>query len=177
MVGSLCGFRRRPNKSLKQDYYYSDQNKRSHGPTMIMKFAKPRSLWEAMKVEKVHFLPQETQANQLQKIHNNGDEQALTLEDWIMSSPGFNKTNYSDIINISSMGGEQLNAHKQSSRKIHPSFDGDDLMIKQDQLLPDEEGGINTRLFSRTKSGKMKKKVSFRSPEVADIFVLDNICY
>lgn len=176
MGANFCGFRRRPspNKSSEKD----SENENSCGLTAsVMKCMKPRSLRAAMKVQKRQFHVQEKQ--ELQPYKNNC--KVLTLEDWFISSPGFNRTDYHT--NIS--GGE-MPAHKQSSKKIHPSFDGDlkqeffpksgeNISVEISMRTGDEsKNGHAESQSARTKSGKMKKKVSFRSPEVADIFVMDH---
>lgn len=92
-----------------------------------------------------------------------------TLEDLIVSSPAAFDSTHHDCMNIPC-------THKQyssSSRKIHPSFDGD---LKQPFLTTNQPlNGEADAAFGRTKSAKPKKKVSFRSPEVADVFLLPNI--
>lgn len=78
---------------------------------------------------------------------------ALTLKDMMASSPGEG----------------EMGVQKQSSRKIHPSG------LKEELLL---EGcsKISLPVTGNRENGKkkkMKKKVSFRSPEVAEVFVLE----
>lgn len=96
----------------------------------------------------------------------------LTLEDLIMASPGFNRGDQSQYLHMH---------HRQSSKKIHPSFDGD----CKKELLPagcsavelsmeaeEARYGELKKYSSSERSRKLKKKVSFRSPEVAEVFVI-----
>ncbi|KAG8386079.1 hypothetical protein BUALT_Bualt03G0111600 [Buddleja alternifolia] len=135
----------------------------------VMKFMKPRSLWTALKVRKIQFHRQEKQEMQLMYKNNC---KVLTLQDWIESSLDFDQTNYNNV-----NGGDML-VPKQSSRRIHPSLGGNlekEFLPKYvDKTEEAENGELEKSSFCRTKSGKMKKKVSFRSPEVADIFLLDS---
>lgn len=78
-------------------------------------------------------------------------DKVITLEDLIVSSPALNMS--------------ESPMQKQSSRKIHPSFDGE---LKQLNL---PISTTNQPKKGQSKSSK-SKKVSFRSPEVADVFVL-----
>ncbi|KAH6768052.1 hypothetical protein C2S51_013388 [Perilla frutescens var. frutescens] len=155
---SFCGFRRRP---------------RPNGPPPEKDSAMMNKLMAAMNVKKRRLCPPEKKPDH--DIDDSCKQVIITLEDLIVSSPGagFN------IIHTGGGGGaETPPVHKQSSsRKIHPSSDGD---LKQSLLLPISaefnlpsavESGSSSSL-SRTKSGKARKKVSFRSPEVADVFLL-----
>ncbi|KAK4439752.1 hypothetical protein Salat_0310100 [Sesamum alatum] len=123
----------------------------------LMRFMKPRSLWAIMKIRK------RQEKHELPLYMNN--YKVLTLEDWIMSSPA------GDHIDISGAGEETSHAPKQSSRKIHPSFDG---VLREEISVNTDDGQSENTSFSRTTSGKGKKKVSFTSPEVTDIFMLDS---
>ncbi|KAI3456874.1 hypothetical protein Pfo_013537 [Paulownia fortunei] len=169
MGANFCGFRRRPNpnRSSMQDL----ENENCGLTASVMKFMKPRSLWAAMKVKKRQFHRQEKQELELYCKNNC---KVLTLEDWIISSPGFSQSNY---INIS-VG--EMPAPKQSSRKIHPSSDGDpkeeflpksgeslsvEISVKTDEAENGQAQSGNTS-FCRTKSGKMKKKLQDSGLEV-----------
>lgn len=148
MVINFCGFRRRlrPNGSSEKAL-----EKESNG--LINKL---------MKVKRSGEKKQEVQLC-LEKC------KIITLEDLIISSPAH------DCMNI---GETPMHKQYSSSRKIHPSFDGDlkqpflpiSTSTNQPQINGEVEAGSSA--FCRTKSAKSKKKVSFRSPEVADVFVL-----
>ncbi|KAL2483727.1 uncharacterized protein Fot_45171 [Forsythia ovata] len=132
----------------------------------LMKFMKPIRLWAAMKIRKNQFHGQE---NQQQLLKNTC--KVVTLEDWILSSPGFS---------TSSSGGN-LHESKQSSNRIHPSVDGEYEKIVPNsrasfsvEIDKDEKGQSENTSLRRNKSRKLKKKVSFRNPEVADIFLLES---
>lgn len=120
---NFCGLQRRvrPNGSPEME------KDGATSPSLM----RPGCLWHAMKVRKGPEAKPETKL-------------VITLEYLIASSPGLN-------VNMMSSGGETPMHNKQSSRKIHPSFDGD---VEQVVL------------------SKPKKKVCFRSPVVADVFVL-----
>ncbi|KAK4420806.1 hypothetical protein Salat_2031100 [Sesamum alatum] len=135
-----------------------------------MKYINPKSLLAAMKTRKTQLHQQEDLKQEMEVCRSK----MLTLEDFIVSSPGYNRTNQTDC-----SGGEHLHLPKQSSRRIHPSFPGD----SKEEALPSMEilmgteagnGQLLSSSFSRTRSEKRKKKVWFRSPEVADVFVLDS---
>ncbi|KAL2247660.1 UNVERIFIED_CONTAM: hypothetical protein Sindi_2618300 [Sesamum indicum] len=147
-------------------------NKKSRWTESAMKFINPKSLLTAMKTRKPQLHRLEDLKHEM--VVCNYTSKMLTLEDFIISSPGFNKTDCG--------GSEHLYVPKQSSRRIHPSFPGDSKegalpTSLSTEILMETEGG-NGRLlsssFSRTKSEKLKKKVRFRSPEVADVFMLDS---
>lgn len=131
------------------------------------KFLNPRNFWN-LKIK-------QEQASK----NNFTSNKVLTLEDLILSSPAFNEGGFH--------GSDHSHALKQSSnRRVHPSFDAE---IKQEKVLIEskesfsveiamktEEGGhrqSNSSTFHRSRSGKLKK-VSFRSPEVTDIFILED---
>ncbi|KAL0362307.1 UNVERIFIED_CONTAM: hypothetical protein Scaly_1185900 [Sesamum calycinum] len=138
-----------------------------------MKYINPISLLIAMKTRKAQLHRLEDLKQEMELCKNTS--KTLTLEDFIISSPGFNKTDCN--------GGEHLlHVPRQSSRRIHPSFPGDG---KEEalptslctEILMETEAGKGQLLsssFGRTKSEKLKKKVWFRSPEVADVFMLDS---
>ncbi|KAL2245270.1 UNVERIFIED_CONTAM: hypothetical protein Sindi_2795200 [Sesamum indicum] len=125
----------------------------------LMRLMKPRSLLRAiMKIRKMK------EKQELPLYKNN--YKVLTLEDWIISSPA------GDYITVSGAGDETLHAPKQPSRKIHPSFDG---VLREEISVNANEAENGQSSFSRTRSGKgKKKKVSFTSPEVTDIFMLQD---
>ncbi|KAL0406964.1 UNVERIFIED_CONTAM: hypothetical protein Slati_4010300 [Sesamum latifolium] len=147
-------------------------NKNRRWIASAMKYINPKSLLTAMKTRKAQLHRLEDLKQEMEVCKNTS--KTLTLEDFIISSPGFNKTDCS--------GGEHLHVPKQSSRRIHPSFPGDG----KEEALPTSlcteilmetdtgKGQLLSSSFSRTKSEKLKKKVWFRSPEVADVFVLDS---
>lgn len=124
---NFCGLRRRirPNGSSET------QKDGATSPLM-----KPGCLWGAMRVKKRPLISPETWPEM---------KMVITLEYLIASSPGLN------VNNMSTSSGGETPMHKQSSRRIHPSFDGEALL---------EPGA------------KPKKRVRFRSPVVADVFVL-----
>ncbi|CAI9756849.1 unnamed protein product [Fraxinus pennsylvanica] len=129
----------------------------------MLECMKPRCLLATSKIKKQSHRQENQQKHQQQLRKNNCE--VLTLEEWILSSPGFN-------------------VPKQCpSNRVHPSFEGD-----HEDLVPEsrdnisleismkidegEKGKLENSSVGRNQSGKMKKKVSFRSPEVAEIFIL-----
>lgn len=143
MVVNLCGLRLgpTPSRSTEKD----PKNEKCGLTASVVKFLKPRSSCTAMK------------ATKRPVVVDQGNSKAnVTLKDWMAAS-------------TSSRAGEcEMGVHKQSSRKIHPSFDGE---IKEELLV---ECGKRGKEEGNSGKGKEKvKKVSFRSPEVAQVFVLE----
>ncbi|KAL9160011.1 hypothetical protein ABFS82_08G172200 [Erythranthe guttata] len=129
------------------------------------KVANIRSLLTAMKTRKQQICPQETNQEMLQVCKNNNTCSikglSSTLEDLITSSPGFNMGESNNLLHVP----------RQSSKRIHPSFDGDCKLSQVEMLMKETRNGESKKSLENR---KMKKKVSFRSPEVAEIFVLDS---
>ncbi|OMO83617.1 hypothetical protein CCACVL1_11322 [Corchorus capsularis] len=104
----------------------------------------------------------------------------VTLEEWLIASPGLQKHNNS--------GSGEYHVFKHSSKRVFPSFIGEnhgnsskinscsnprgsfskESLLKFEDNVEREEVEIS---ISRSQSGKSKKKVSFRLPEEADIFI------
>ncbi|MBA0811704.1 hypothetical protein Gohar_003577 [Gossypium harknessii] len=94
----------------------------------------------------------------------------LTLEDWLLASPGGPLKDY--------FNGGELYVFKQFNKRVHPSSSS---ILEIEPRVNDHDGfsvdlsssvdvsGCSS--FSRSQSGKSKKKVSFRLPEEADIMV------
>ncbi|KAB2044406.1 hypothetical protein ES319_D01G087500v1 [Gossypium barbadense] len=99
-----------------------------------------------------------------------------TLEDWLIASPGLQK------INGTTSGGEYHVFKHYSSKRVFPSCVGENEngsssssssskargSFSKERLLKGEESEVS---FSMTRSGKSKKRVSFRLPEEDDIFI------
>ncbi|CAL5402713.1 unnamed protein product [Camellia sinensis] len=113
----------------------------------IAKFIRPTCMWRSKK-NKITQLHQQEKQQQLLKNVNQ-----FTLEDWLLASPGLNN-------------GGDFHVFKQFSNRVHPSLGEEDLMIKSRSM--------ESSSLSRSQSGKRKKKVSFRLPEVADIIIIDS---
>ncbi|XP_021288166.1 uncharacterized protein LOC110419437 [Herrania umbratica] len=112
---------------------------------------------------------------QLKEKQHQQPKQAkeLTLEDWLIASPGLQKH--------SGTGGGEYHVLKHSSKRVFPSFVGENAHtsskprenFSKERLLKfedDEREDMEVSL-SRSQSGKSKKRVSFRQPEEADIFI------
>ncbi|KAK8705995.1 hypothetical protein V6N13_049577 [Hibiscus sabdariffa] len=105
-----------------------------------------------------------------QQQQNKGKE--LTLEDWLIASPGLQK-----MKGTSSRGEYHVFKH-HSSKRVFPSFVEENpnssrgSSSKARRSLKDvgTEDIIEVSL-SMNQSGKSKKRVSFRLPEEADIFI------
>lgn len=136
-----------PQKLPKK--YLSDQN--SVLASSIINFMKPRCLW----------------TDEENKQHQPVNEAKLrTLEEWLLASPSLNKN--------SSSGGEYY-VFKNFSPKVHfhrslyadkadytsNSLEG---LLKLDEVEKEE-------LRASSQSGKTKKRVRFKLPEEADIFI------
>ncbi|XVF27989.1 hypothetical protein REPUB_Repub14bG0157100 [Reevesia pubescens] len=95
----------------------------------------------------------------------------LTLEDWLLASPGPAGLNRPDCLNE---GGE-LYVFKHFSRRVYPSSSREREDVPStpgDSFSMDlSSGDVSRSSFKRSQSGKLKKKVSFRLPEEADIVI------
>ncbi|KAK9025914.1 hypothetical protein V6N11_038768 [Hibiscus sabdariffa] len=101
----------------------------------------------------------------------------LTLEDWLIASPGLQK------IKGNSSRGEYHVLKHHSSKRVFPSFveenmnsSGSSSTKARRSLKAGEEEDVGTEdiievSLSMNQSGKSKKRVSFRLPEEADIFI------
>ncbi|KAL3508438.1 hypothetical protein ACH5RR_027839 [Cinchona calisaya] len=123
------------------------------------------------------------QLHQEEKKHplsNNSGAQVVTLEEWILASP-YN-------LSVGNEGDNQFQFSKQlASKRVHPSYDR---TLQEGCLLSKSRENFNMERSSSVKfdrverrdaqdsslcksqSGKLKKKVSFKIPEVADVFIL-----
>ncbi|KAK4355212.1 hypothetical protein RND71_024183 [Anisodus tanguticus] len=92
----------------------------------------------------------------------------VTLEDWILASPSI-----------------EFQGSKQSSNKDYPtlgrllsynSTSNVEITYQSNNSCTSEIKGRDQREDNSIsqKSGKLKKRVSFRLPEVADVFILDH---
>ncbi|CAK9163891.1 unnamed protein product [Ilex paraguariensis] len=114
----------------------------------------------------------------LLKLHRS----QLSLTEWLVASPGFNKgcsTNGSIEYNI---GGGVV----EFPGRVYPSRHGDfevlaassghreSFSVDRPMILKVDRGEMEDTSFSRSQSGKIKKRVRFKLPEVADIFILDS---
>ncbi|GMJ10373.1 hypothetical protein HRI_004706500 [Hibiscus trionum] len=101
----------------------------------------------------------------------------LTLEDWLIASPGLQK------MNGTSSCGEYHVFKYHSSKRVYPSFVEENTnsssssssskarrSLKAGEEVDGTEDIIEVSL-SMNRSGKSKKRVSFRLPEEADIFI------
>lgn len=87
----------------------------------------------------------------------------VTLEELILASPRSNKQSSNKV--YPSLGG--LLCHDNSSNTINC---GTSEVV--DGIRDQKEDNYST--ICRSQSGKLKKTVSFRLPEVADVFILDH---
>ncbi|GFZ07395.1 hypothetical protein Acr_19g0003320 [Actinidia rufa] len=152
MGAAICGFGQMSPKRLPND--------QSNGlKASIMEFLGPKCLWrEKKKITQLHH--QEKQQKLLK------DTSFLTLEEWLLASPGPNNgyTNGGDFC-----------AFKQSSKRVHPSLPKEEeeqvSSKSRERVSVEREAEVEDSSLCRSQSGKKKKKVSFRLPEVADIIV------
>ena len=97
-----------------------------------------------------------------------------TLEDWLIASPGKLQKN-------NGISGGEYHVFKHSFKRVFPSFVGEMAnssskpreIFSKEKLLKSEDverEEIEVSL-SRSQSGQSKKRVSFRQPEEADIFI------
>ncbi|XVE80450.1 hypothetical protein DITRI_Ditri14bG0140600 [Diplodiscus trichospermus] len=124
---------------------------------------------------------QETKQMQLKLEEKQQKEQLkkakeLTLEDWLINSPGILQKNHGVL-------GDEYHVFKHSSKRVFPSvvgemanssskpkesFSKEKLLLKHDEDVESEAMEV---CLSRSQSRKSKKRVSFRLPEEADIFI------
>ncbi|CAI9088323.1 OLC1v1022626C1 [Oldenlandia corymbosa var. corymbosa] len=120
----------------------------------------------------------------LNHSHNKGLKPPSTLQEWIIQSPGIHHGSFEGDPLI-------LQVSKPVSKRVHPSL-GRSVRNRQSKpqegrklkrnpaKLSDARSGENgdsftfSRSVTTSKSGKLRKKVSFKEPEVADVFILKN---
>lgn len=96
----------------------------------------------------------------------------VTLEEWILASPGSNKQSSNKV--YPSLG--RLLSYNNSSTTNNIEV----ITYQKNNSCTSEVEGIrdqredNYSSICRSQSGKLKKKVSFSLPEVADVFILDH---
>ncbi|WOG99671.1 hypothetical protein DCAR_0519025 [Daucus carota subsp. sativus] len=118
-----------------------------------------------------------------------------TLQDWIISSPSFNA--HFSTLQDRIMSSPSFNAH--FSGRVHPAYEEDKVIeVMASNLLPkdglclersrlkdddvdkqaEEDSSIitkeNSSMKTRQSGVKTQKKVSFRLPDLADIFFMDS---
>lgn len=138
--------------------------KESRSSASIIDHVKFRSLRTAKDV-KIDLSPMRTQQEKDQY------ESKQTLEDWLLdSSPALNRSHAS---------GEWQVLKHSSNKRVHPSsVDPRDSFSKERLLEVDEDGKgseVTSSTFKRRQSGKVKKKVSFRSPKKDDIIIFTSL--
>ncbi|KAL4313310.1 hypothetical protein GQ457_01G006650 [Hibiscus cannabinus] len=141
-------------------------------------------MWQNEAKER-ELLQEKEKHQQRKQQRNKAKELTPTLEDWLVASPGLQK------INGTSSGGEyhvfkhysskrvfpsfirentNTNSSSSSSSKARGSFSNERLLKGEEEEDAGNEDIIEVSL-SMSRSGKSKKRVSFRLPEEADIFI------
>ncbi|KAL5737536.1 hypothetical protein ACOSP7_030297 [Xanthoceras sorbifolium] len=134
----------RPQKLPKED---SDDQKFGFAAAPIFKLIKPRCYW-APEEEKEKQKPQK----QKQMSYNKVKER--TLEEWLLASPDYVFNSYSH--------GDYDNAEESIAK----------IMMKKLLEVDNDNGGVTEEEEDhQSSSGKIKKKVSFKLPDEADIFI------
>lgn len=144
-------------------------------------------VWIARKFKRSYLLGKKRKQEQKPQL-KMGMEFKLTLEEWLLQSPSVNK---SGIYNDEHCGYKnhyvaRKNAYFADSREHscslekllnganHATFSMDG-NISLENLLKDENIDVKEMefgLLTRSQSSKMRKRVSFRLPEVSDIIIL-----
>lgn len=135
--------------------------------------------------------------------NNNTEEQLVTLEEWILASPSLNLSFINNNSNVDEGDSinrvvvcKKTSNNSNNNSRVHPSFNRNlqlgscHLLAKSRENLiisnmetsarlkeesdPEVVATSSSLCCSTTQSGKIKKKVSFRLPQVADIFMLDS---
>lgn len=141
----------------------SDQNPgagHSHGcGSSIIELLKPECL-------KVKEFQSKRQVHQEQKKGTKVSK--LTLQDWLLTSPNLKAEHLKD---------GELGVVKHGSKRVHPSrgresFSKDRLLVLDHVADKEDYSTVSSvSLLSRTQSGKLQKRVSFKLPEEADIIL------
>ncbi|KAK9268164.1 hypothetical protein L1049_010606 [Liquidambar formosana] len=164
MGANLCSFKRLNSEPQRPKAIGSADKDVSAGSS-IFEFVKPACL----KTEKVAMKKKKRESHPPEKKIVKGKK--LTLEEWLVSSPGLKPA---DCI----LGGEP-NALKNYSKKVYPSSNRDcnsrprESLERLVQTDEGDEGEEDSEFFSLStnRNGKVKKRVSFKLPEEADIFI------
>lgn len=199
MVASLCGF---GHKSPKRILPSTDQELKSDKEDVhpqrpetltesIIKCMKPRCSWSIAKKKKIqpnvlHHHQQDTkqqqQKQQQQPLKDNSDKndsfktmnhhrQLVTLEEWILASPGPNDFQLSSYKKVYPSTDMQHRHERKSSLSRRLTVEG---VLNGADNNTEVDYSSTSFTSHQSAAGKMKKKVSFRLPEVADIFILDD---
>lgn len=154
MGSNICGLNHLVHKSPKTlANQYFDRGICIGSSTSIFEFMKPKcsSLWDTKKNKKRQLSPRPQ------------PPEKLTLQEWILNSPSLNRIYPSFEESV------EATAYKLQPRERF-SLERMKMEVDDDEEL-EEDADI---MSCKSQSGKRKKKVSFRLPEVADIFVLDS---
>lgn len=129
-----------------------------------------KCLWTAKKKRKRqvdHSHQRENRHQKLLKETSKNEQDFVTLKEWILASPSID-----------------FQGSKQSSNKVYPSlgrflsYNSTNIEVtyqKNKSSNIEVEGREREDVsICKSQSGKLKKRVSFRQPEVADVFILDS---
>ncbi|CAK9165487.1 unnamed protein product [Ilex paraguariensis] len=160
----ICGFGHPSPKRLPKQHC---EDRHVGLMASIVKFVKWKSLWTAIRKKRKQSYGQEKQ-HQPVKYTNK-----VTLAEWILASPGFSN---------GCTSGSEYSGLNQFSGRVYPSVEEDCecFTIKPRETSPVDRptrvdgGEMMGFSLSQSGSGKTKKKVSFRLPVLADIFILDS---
>nr|GMD53175.1 hypothetical protein BC332_19914 [Ipomoea batatas] len=161
MVASLCGFGHKSPKRILPSTDHPQELKSDEENV----HRRPDTLTESI----INFI-------KTRNHHHHQKKKVATLEEWILASPGPN-----DLKDC-----RQSLSSSSSHKKVYPSSSSslsrgrltvEGVVISGADRVEEAEDYYHSAATSFTsglQSGKMKKKVSFRLPEVADIFILDD---
>ncbi|XAR56741.1 hypothetical protein NMG60_11037326 [Bertholletia excelsa] len=96
--------------------------------------------------------------------HLSANKNVKTLEDWMLASPCV----YGTTGNAEDAGASRQN----SSSRVHPSVVADNEHLNSFKTREREVENASS-VIGRSQRGRMKKKVSFRLPEVAEVIVFE----
>ncbi|PQQ21167.1 hypothetical protein Pyn_04490 [Prunus yedoensis var. nudiflora] len=186
MGANLSTFKRSSSSSAAsqrlQQAGGGDGNSSPAGPS-CMELLKP----ECLKVKAEKKTRKRPLTPERKKIHNNNNNtggggasgsgtKLTTLEEWLLASPGHHGMKKPDNYNIT--GGE-LNVFRPHSRRVHPAssssskLPADHVPTAAAPLDSKATDSICLERFVKNDqiNDKLKKKVSFRLPEEADIII------
>ncbi|KAM3222905.1 hypothetical protein P3L10_022175 [Capsicum annuum] len=121
-----------------------------------------KCLWASMKKRK----------RQIHSHHlKDGKDEIVTLEEWILASPSIDKQSSSNKV-YPSLGG-LLSYNNSTNNNVEViTYQKNNSYVSEVEGTRDQREDKDSSIC-RSQSGKLKKKVSFRLPEVVDVFILD----
>lgn len=169
-MGSRCScFGQSSHRRLSDQQETGHENEHKGSSWSVLSLLMLVCMWKNEAKERQLLQVKEKQ----QQKQVNKAKKEPTLEDWLIASPGLQK------INGTTSEGEYHVFKHHSSKRVFPSCVGENEngssssskprgSFSKERPLKGEESEVS---LSMTQSGKSKKRVRFRLPEEADIFI------